>query len=158
MFKPFGIEAILRATARCEPIPPTIAAPGCPLLLEDLCLALLAKEPALRPKSAEEVARKIEEFLEGTKEKQRKHEEARRLCALAEQPVQRHAHLEEERQKLVARARDMLKDVKGWEPVAVNKNLFAIGLSIPIQTGIMMFAGHSGFAQDFEVQGVLFYE
>jgi hypothetical protein len=48
--------------------------------------------------------------------------------------------------------------LKGWEPSAVNENLVAMGLSIPIQTGIMMFAGHSGFQQDFECQGVLFYE
>ena len=31
-------------------------APSCPLLLEDLCLALLAKEPANRPESADRVA------------------------------------------------------------------------------------------------------
>jgi serine/threonine-protein kinase len=111
------VDGILKATARCHPVAPTAAAPGCPLLLEDLCLSLLAKDPACRPSSAEEVAQRIEEFLEGTKEKQRRQEEARRLCALAQEPVRRHLHMESERARVTLRARELLTDVKGWEPV-----------------------------------------
>jgi hypothetical protein len=44
-------------------------------------------------------------------------------------------------------------------PNAVNKSLIVTGLSIAIPAGaIAMRADHSGFAQDFECQGVLFYE
>lgn len=112
-----SLKAVLSNTAACEPIPPSVAAPGSPLLLEDLCLQLLAKDPAHRPASAEEVAQRIEEFLEGSKEKQRRREEARRLCERAKEPVERYQVLETERQRLLARAHEVLKDVKGWEPV-----------------------------------------
>src|SRR5215831_10938979 len=44
--------------------------------------------------------------------------------------------------------------LKGWEPSAVNENLVAMGLNLPIQSGILLFAGHSGFQQDFECQCV----
>jgi serine/threonine-protein kinase len=111
------VDTILEATSRCEPQPPTKAAPGCPLLLEDLCLSLLARDPDRRPRSAEEVAQKIEEYLEGTKERQRRLEQARRLCAIAEEPVTRHLHLENERRRLTALSREALGGVKGWEPL-----------------------------------------
>ena len=112
-----SLEKVISNTARCEPVLPSIAAPGAPLLLEDLCMQLLAKEPQQRPSSAEEVAQRIEEFLEGSKEKQRRREEARRLCERAREPLERYQVLEGERQRLVARAREVLRDVKGWEPV-----------------------------------------
>ena len=115
------IAATLKSTARCEPEPPRIAAPGCPLLLDDLCMSLLARDPARRPQSAEEVAQRIEDFLEGTKEKQRRLEEARRLCERAQEPARRHVHLEAERRRLEARAREMLAGIKGWEPVDAKR-------------------------------------
>lgn len=116
-FQGKDVEAVLKATARCEPVPPTAAAPGCPLLLEDLCLQLLAKDPARRPHSAEEVAQRIEEYLEGTKEKQRRLQEAQRLCERAGEPVQRHLQLAAKRRRLLENARALLAGIKGWEPV-----------------------------------------
>jgi formylglycine-generating enzyme required for sulfatase activity len=96
---------------------PSEIAPSCPLLLEDLCLALLAKDPDRRPQSADEVAERIEEFLEGAKEKERRAEEARSLCARAKEPVARYHQFEAERQRLVTQAAELLKPIKGWEPV-----------------------------------------
>jgi serine/threonine-protein kinase len=120
-FRGDTIAATLKATVRCAPEPPRTARPGCPLLLDDLCMSLLARDPAQRPQSAEEVAQRIEDYLEGSKEKQRRLEEARRLCALAEEPARRHAHLEAEHRSLQARARGMLAGIKGWEPVDAKR-------------------------------------
>ena len=94
-------------------IRPSEINPSCPLLLEDLCLALLAKDPKARPATADRVAVQIEEFLEGAKEKARRMEEARKLCARAEEPVKRFHQLEEERRRLSDKARELLKPVKG---------------------------------------------
>jgi formylglycine-generating enzyme required for sulfatase activity/tRNA A-37 threonylcarbamoyl transferase component Bud32 len=116
-FAESGTSAILAATARCEPVRPTLAAPGSPLLLEDLCLSLLARDPRQRPATAEEVAQRIEEFLEGSRETQRKLEEAQRLSARAVEPANRYLYLEAERRKLETRARELLREVAGWEPV-----------------------------------------
>ena len=76
-------------------------------------MSLLARDPDRRPQSAEEVAQRIEDYLEGSKEKQRRLEEAWRLCALAEEPARRHVHLEAERGRLEARAREMLGGHQG---------------------------------------------
>ncbi len=108
---------VILATQTRTPKPPRHLVPNCPLLLEDLCLAMLAKDPAQRPDSAERVVAEAEAFLEGAKERSRRREEARRLCELAKLPVAKNRTLKREREQLVAEARSKLQDVKGFEPV-----------------------------------------
>src|SRR5262249_38987925 len=100
--------------------------PSCPLLLEDLCLKMLAKERAERPTSAELVASEVEAFLEGAKERERRRAEALSLCERAREPVARFQHLETERQRLGELARQTLKQVKGWEPVERKRSGWAL--------------------------------
>jgi eukaryotic-like serine/threonine-protein kinase len=114
-------RATLIATITRKPRPPREIDPRCPLLLEDLCLRLLSRDKERRPQSAGEVVRWIEEFLEGAKEKERRREEALRLCSLANKPAEEHQALEEESTRLVAQARDMLKGIEDWQPVAVKR-------------------------------------
>ncbi|MBW2458890.1 MAG: SUMF1/EgtB/PvdO family nonheme iron enzyme, partial [Deltaproteobacteria bacterium] len=105
------------ATVATKPDPPREVDPSCPLLLEDLCLGLLEKDRDQRIQSAEEVADQIEDYLEGAKEKERRKQEALRLCEQARAPVGTHFDLEEERRKLTKRAAEMLKGVEGYQPV-----------------------------------------
>jgi formylglycine-generating enzyme required for sulfatase activity len=63
------------------------------------------------------VALEAEAFLEGAQERERRHEEARRLCELAQLPVERSHALGEERVRLLKEARELLRGVKGHEPV-----------------------------------------
>ena len=100
--------------------------PSCPLLLEDLCLQMLSKDRAGRPKSADQVAEEIEAFLEGAKERERRRAEATSLCERAKEPVMRFQHLETERQRLGELARQTLKQVKGWEPVERKRSGWAL--------------------------------
>ena len=111
------MAAVLLATAERQPKRPRDLTPGCPLLLEDLCLALLSKEAAGRPTSADDVATEVESFLEGAKEKARRREEARILCERAKGPSARYLALEDERGRLAEAATKALLHVKGWEPV-----------------------------------------
>jgi serine/threonine-protein kinase len=111
------VLGVILATQTRVPKPPRSVAPSCPLVLEDLCLAMLAKEPANRPESADRVALEAEAFLEGAQERERRHEEARRLCELAQLPVERSNALGEERGRLLAEARELLRGVKGHEPI-----------------------------------------
>ena len=104
------VLGVILATQTRAPKPPRTIVPNCPLLLEDLCLAMLAKDPAQRPESADRVAAEAEAFLEGAKERARRREEARRLCELAKVPVQRGRALSRERDQLVADARRLLAD------------------------------------------------
>jgi serine/threonine protein kinase/formylglycine-generating enzyme required for sulfatase activity len=105
---------------------PSEIAPHCPLLLEDLCLALLAKDPDRRPQSADEVAERIEDFLEGAKEKERRSEEARALCEKAKEPVARYQQFETERLRLVKQAEELLKPIRGFEPVERKRPAWAL--------------------------------
>jgi serine/threonine-protein kinase len=109
-------EIYINTWEKSPPRPSTVVA-SCPLLLEDLCLALLAKDPAARPTSAEAVAEQIEDFLEGAKERERRADEARSLCEKAKDPVARYKQFEAEMQRLALQAKDLLKSVRGWEPV-----------------------------------------
>lgn len=97
--------------------PPRQIAPSCPLLLEDLCLQLMARSPGDRPKSADVVAERVEDFLEGAKEKERRREEALRLCDEAAEPVRRYQELEAEQRQLGGVAREVAKEIPSWESV-----------------------------------------
>ena len=108
---------VILATQTRTPRPPREIVPNCPLLLEDLCLQMLAKDPTERPETADRVVAEAEAFLEGAKERARRREEARRLCELAKVPVAQARTLAREREQLVADARHKLQDVKGFEPV-----------------------------------------
>ncbi len=117
---PFEAESmlgVLTATMTQEPVRPSQRARGCPLVLEDLCLRLLVKAPSDRPASCEAVAAEIEEFLEGAKERSRKQQEAQRLVVAAQAEVERHSALLGERQRLSAEAKQLLREVKPWEPI-----------------------------------------
>jgi serine/threonine-protein kinase len=107
----------LLAAVREEPVPPRKLEPTCPLLLDDLCLELLAKNRDARPASADEVAERIEGYLEGAKERERRREEAQRLSLSARAPAEKFASLEREREALSQTAREMLREVEPWEPV-----------------------------------------
>jgi serine/threonine-protein kinase len=96
---------------------PSDLVPGCPLLLEDLCLALLAKDPSARPQSADDVAERIEDFLEGAKEKERRAEEAVSLCEKAKEPVARYEQFGQEMLRLMTQSKALAKAIKGWESV-----------------------------------------
>jgi serine/threonine-protein kinase len=112
-----GAGAMMLATVDRTPKRPRELVPSCPLLLEDLCLKMLAKDRVERPRSADQVAIEVEAFLEGAKERERRRTEATRLCERARDPVSRFQHLETERQRLGDLARQTLAHVKGWESV-----------------------------------------
>lgn len=116
----------ITATYADEPERPSAVAPGCPLLLEDLCLELLAKSPADRPTTAERVAARLEEFLEGAKERDRRALEARRLCSAAEIPVARWRELGARRDSLREEARALSRSVKPWDAVEAKRAVWAL--------------------------------
>jgi serine/threonine-protein kinase len=121
-----GGAAMILATVDRTPRRPRDIVPSCPLLLEDLCLAMLAKDKKDRPGSADQVAEEIEAFLEGAKERERRRAEAVTLCERAKDPVTRFQHLETERQRLGELARQTLKQVRGWESVERKRSGWAL--------------------------------
>lgn len=116
-FKSQSLPQILTRTLALDPVRPRAIVPSCPILLEELCLKLLAKDPDDRPASAEIVAAEIEAFLEGAREKERRRAEAIRLVQQTQEPMERMRVLEAERDDLLDRARRHMQSVKTWEPV-----------------------------------------
>ncbi len=114
-------EEVQRAVQHEEPPLPRTLAPGCPLVLEGLCCALLAKKKEDRPDSAESVATEIEAFLEGAKEKERRRREAAALAGRARAPLERHERLGEERRKLIEEANAKRNAMRSWEPVEAKR-------------------------------------
>ena len=121
-----SIPEIYINTWEKQPDRPSSVAPGCPLLLEDLCLACLAKDPKERPASADEIANRIEEFLEGAKEKERRAQEALALCEQAKVPVERYHQFEQERLQLAAEAKELLKSIRAFEGVDRKRPAWAL--------------------------------
>lgn len=116
-FRRDDLAQTIAAVCLDDPERPSRIASGCPLLLEDLCMALLAKDPRERPATADEVAEQVEAFLEGAKERARRREEARKLCAQADIPVQRFRELARRQQQLAGQAKALLDNIESWEPV-----------------------------------------
>ncbi len=125
-FEADSLAALMVATCEKTPTLPREISPSCPLLLEDLCMELLQRDKAARPSSADEVVRRVEEFQEGAKEKERRLEEARALCRKASEPTKRFRQLETERQRLRTQARQILRGVKGWEPIDRKRQGWAL--------------------------------
>jgi serine/threonine-protein kinase len=119
-------SATLLAAASRDAVPPRDVAPGCPLLLDDLCMQLLAKNRSERTQSADEIAEQVEAFLEGAKERERRREEARRLCERAGESSRHYHELEAERQRLVEVAREARRDIEGWEPIEKKRAAWGV--------------------------------
>jgi len=110
-------DEVLHAVEHEEPPPPREVAPACPLVLDQLCRALLAKRREDRPDSAEAVAAEVEAFLEGVKEKERRRGEAERLIERARAPLARYQELGEARRRLLEEAQARRGAMKPWEPL-----------------------------------------
>ena len=114
------------ATCEREPKRPSEIQPECPLVLEDLCMSLLAKDPAKRPASAEEVASEILAFLEGDRERERRREKARQLCEEATMALARYDVLEAEAKEKKEQARALARRTKDWEPISRKRHIWEL--------------------------------
>lgn len=158
---PFGFaedyRKLLESYER-DPVPPRERVPATPLLLEDLCLQLLAKAPLDRPASADEVATRVEAFLEGAKERERRREEAARLCREADLPVQRYTRLTSQRDELRRRSRAVAKDVPAWASVEQKRVVWQLedaeaaaerDSALALAEAIELFTKALGYDADF---------
>ena len=107
------------------PIPPEERAPerSIPEELGELCMQALAKAPEERPESARALFDAVEEFLEGTRERQRRREEAARLSGEGESALSAAARAVDEINDLrreearLTEATDLLAPVEDKRPL-----------------------------------------
>jgi serine/threonine-protein kinase len=72
-------DEVLLATLKCDPPAPRSRVPECPVALEQLCMAMLDRDPAQRPPSAERVSDELAVFLDGARELAVRSEQMQRL-------------------------------------------------------------------------------
>ncbi|MBK7583166.1 MAG: SUMF1/EgtB/PvdO family nonheme iron enzyme [Myxococcales bacterium] len=118
--------AIVLATSHQEPSAPRFREPSCPAELEELCLSMLVKDRKHRLTDAGRVADAVELFLEGSKERARRREQAESLAGEAVEHSERHRKLGEEQDVIRSRARDALKHIKTWDPVEKKRPGWAL--------------------------------
>jgi len=100
-------------------VPPRTRTPerGITLEIEELCLQAMSADPLDRP-SAKELADHIGTILEGTKERERRIEEARTRVREGSAALDRWRILKEELGELDHRVRELAKSVAPWAPSA----------------------------------------
>ncbi|MBX3208365.1 MAG: SUMF1/EgtB/PvdO family nonheme iron enzyme [Labilithrix sp.] len=125
-FRRATTETTLAATRAEVPPRPRAVNAECPLLLDDLCVELLAKDPSERPVSAYDVARRLEDFLEGARERERREAEAHALAVRARAVEERWVALDETRAELERQARERLERVRGWEPASAKREAWLL--------------------------------
>jgi serine/threonine protein kinase/formylglycine-generating enzyme required for sulfatase activity len=118
--RPFEGSAIFEVmvnTIQKTPIKPRELNTQCPLLLDDLCMRLLSKDPKERPESAEVTASEVEAFLDGAKERERLRQEALRFVEKATQEASLTRHLEAKRKQDLSEAKRLLYAVKPFDQI-----------------------------------------
>ncbi|MBI3725822.1 SUMF1/EgtB/PvdO family nonheme iron enzyme [bacterium] len=107
---------------RGEPEPPP---PAVPEELEKLCLQCLDRAAASRPANAGEVSRRIEEYLEGSREHARRRA---RAAELASEGAELHASylVACERHRFhIERARALAQELAPWRPIIEKGDVYA---------------------------------
>ena len=120
-----SVTETLSRTLRHVPPRPRALAHDCPLLLDELAFALLDKDPRTRP-SARETVERLDDFLEGAREVERRAREASRLAEEALQWAAEFERLGQRQKELEQAARRALAPLKPWE--SVDKKRVAWGL------------------------------
>jgi serine/threonine protein kinase/formylglycine-generating enzyme required for sulfatase activity len=108
--------------------PPTKRAPdrAIPIPLEEICLRALAKEPRLRYQSAQEMARELEQFLDGVKDQERRYQIARDLVVQADRLKRDYLRARKDYAKSVIEFIDTRAQIPSWAPVQERERLWAL--------------------------------
>jgi eukaryotic-like serine/threonine-protein kinase len=111
-----------------QPCPPTKRAPHrtIPLPLEEICLRALAKEPHLRYQSALEMARELEQFLDGVKDQERRHQIARDMVVKADKLRRDYLRARKEYARSVIEFIDTRALIPSWAPVQERERLWTL--------------------------------
>jgi serine/threonine-protein kinase len=128
VFQADNVLTLLFKVSEEEPVPPTKRAPqrSIPIPLEEICLRALAKKPSLRYQSAQEMARELEQFLEGVKDQERRHQIARDLVVQADRLKREYLRARKDYAKSVITFIDTRAQIPSWAPVRERERLWAL--------------------------------
>ena len=117
----------LEATMAGTLVPPRERCPHrkIPVELEEICLGALHTEPSQRPGSAGQLARQVEDFLEGVRERERRGRLARRELREARAARARYEALGEELGAAREQVDALRRRVNPWDRVAEKRPMWA---------------------------------
>jgi serine/threonine-protein kinase len=124
--------AVLRRVIDGDLVPPSLRGaegasppPEVPDELEKLCLQCLSREIAKRPKTASEVAQRVEEFLEGSRERSRRRERADELAHEAAGLQKNFLQSRVARQRSLEKARALSSEIPPWRPIIEKGEVYS---------------------------------
>ncbi len=103
-----------------EPPPPEV-----PEELERLCLQCLEREPEKRPATASEIAQRVEEFLEGSRERVRRRERATELAQEAASLHKSYVQSLAARLGYLEKARVLATEIPPWRPIIEKGEIYS---------------------------------
>ncbi|MBI2921718.1 MAG: protein kinase [Planctomycetes bacterium] len=123
---PFVGEGALEVARRVveEPVAPPSSVRACPPDLEAICLKALSKKKEDRYASAVELELEIEQFLEGTKERERREAQAAAEMARARERIAACARLGAEARGQAECARQKKFSTESWEPLEKKREIW----------------------------------
>jgi formylglycine-generating enzyme required for sulfatase activity len=122
-----GPQELLEETMAGRVAPPRLRSPerAVPPDLEDICLAAMAQEPGERIPSAGELARQIEQFLEGVRESKRRAREAGAAVSEGDEARAAYESLGPELAEARAAADVLRRRVQPWDRVEEKRRMWA---------------------------------
>ncbi len=125
-FEGVDLEARLRAIQHDPVVPPRVRAAGreIPEELEAVCLRCLAKDPDQRYRSARDLHKALEAYLEGTLARERHRTEAEEMVRRGKAVAARYSRLTRRAENLQRRVDTLRKEVDPWAPVERKRRLW----------------------------------
>ncbi|MCB9529705.1 MAG: SUMF1/EgtB/PvdO family nonheme iron enzyme [Myxococcales bacterium] len=120
-------RAVREAVINDQIVPPSVRSPerDIPHPIEQLCLQCLSRDPRNRPKTAGEVADRIDRFLEGEQDRARKESERERLLEAGTRAAEAYYTCYEQHKQLQSKTAKMRTRVAPWAPSAERSRLWA---------------------------------
>ncbi|TNE48223.1 MAG: hypothetical protein EP343_16555 [Deltaproteobacteria bacterium] len=122
-----NVYTVLFQICSMEPVRPSQRAPErvIPEELEDICLTMLAKSPHERYSSCREVYEKLEEFLEGTQDRERRHQAAMVRVQSASTFADQYHILRNDIGSLQSDWEEASRKIDSWAPVEEKHAMWA---------------------------------
>jgi len=111
-----------------DPVPPSLRAPQryIPTELDEICLAALRRDPAARTTSARALARQIEGFMEGVREKERLVREAAEKVLEGQSLTARYEAMRQELAYTLKQSREIRGQIRPWSNVENKRPMWEL--------------------------------
>jgi eukaryotic-like serine/threonine-protein kinase len=120
-------EVMVRSCSEDAPAPSALAPErAIPPELDEICLAALTRSPEERTGSARVVARQVEQFMEGIREKERRVREADEKVLEGQSLTARYEALRQELSYARKESRELRGDIRPWSPVEHKRPMWEL--------------------------------